>query len=245
VNPFLEILIRGIGAFILILLVTRLVGKTQVGQLTVSDFVNAIVIGSIGAAAVTDLKESGWYYVFGLLLFGLLTIGAEYLAMKYRPARKLLEGEPTVIIHNGKILEDNMRKLVYHVDDLTMQLRDKGVFNIADVEFAVLEPNGKLSVLLKSQKQPLTPQDLQLPTRYQGIPSEMIIDGIVIQQNLKQNNLTEEWLYQELEKQGIKSVQEVMYASLDTEGKLYVDKRQDIMAHVTDITDKLPGKMPQ
>ncbi|HBQ28017.1 hypothetical protein HX99_05290 [Peptococcaceae bacterium SCADC1_2_3] len=244
-NPFLEILIRGIGAFILILLVTRLVGKTQVGQLTVSDFVNAIVIGSIGAAAVTDLKESGWYYVFGLLLFGLLTIGAEYLAMKYRPARKLLEGEPTVIIHNGKILEDNMRKLVYHVDDLTMQLRDKGVFNIADVEFAVLEPNGKLSVLLKSQKQPLTPQDLQLPTRYQGIPSEMIIDGIVIQQNLKQNNLTEEWLYQELEKQGIKSVQEVMYASLDTEGKLYVDKRQDIMAHVTDITDKLPGKMPQ
>lgn len=244
-NPFLEILIRGIGAFILILLVTRLVGKTQLGQLTVSDFVNAIVIGSIGAAAVTDLKENGWYYVFGLLLFGLLTIGAEYIAMKYRPARKLLEGEPTVIIHNGKILEDNMRKLIYHVDDLTMQLRDKGVFNIADVEFAVLEPNGKLSVLLKSQKQPLTPQDLQLPTKYQGIPSEMIIDGIVIQQNLKQNNLTEEWLYQELEKQGIKSVQEVMYASLDTEGKLYVDKRQDIMAHVTDITDKLPGKMPQ
>jgi uncharacterized membrane protein YcaP (DUF421 family) len=245
VNPFLEILIRGIGVFIITLLVTRLVGKTQVGQLTVSDFINAIVIGSIGAAAVTDLKENGWYYVFGLLLFGLLTVGAEYLAMKYRPARKLLEGEPTVIIHNGKILEDNMRKLIYHMDDLTMQLRDKGVFNIADVEFAVLEPNGKLSVLLKSQKQPLTPQDLQLPTRYQGIPSEMIIDGVVIQQNLKQNNLTEEWLYRELEKQGIKSVQEVMYASLDTEGKLYVDKRQDVMAHVTDITDKLPGKIPQ
>jgi uncharacterized membrane protein YcaP (DUF421 family) len=245
VNPFLEILIRGIGVFIITLLVTRLVGKTQVGQLTVSDFINAIVIGSIGAAAVTDLKENGWYYVFGLLLFGLLTVGAEYLAMKYRPARKLLEGEPTVIIHNGKILEDNMRKLIYHMDDLTMQLRDKGVFNIADVEFAVLEPNGKLSVLLKSQKQPLTPQDLQLPTRYQGIPSEMIIDGVVIQQNLKQNNLTEEWLYQELEKQGIKSIQEVMYASLDTEGKLYVDKRQDTMAHVTDITDKLPGKIPQ
>ncbi len=244
-NPFLEIIIRGIGAFILILLVTRLVGKTQVGQLTVSDFVNAIVIGSIGASMVTDLKENGWYYAFGLFLFGLLTIGAEYLAMKYRPARKVLEGEPTVIIHNGKILEDNMRKNVYHMDDLTMQLRDKGVFNIADVEFAVLEPNGKLSVLLKSQKQPLTPQDLQLPTRYQGIPSEMIIDGIVIQQNLKQNNLTEEWLYRELEKQGIKSVQEVMYASLDTEGKLYVDKRQDVMAHVTDITDKLPGKIPQ
>lgn len=244
-NPFLEILIRAVGAFIIILLITRLVGKTQMGQLTVSDYINAIVLGSIGGAMVTDLKENGWYYVFGLLVFGLLTLGVEYLTMKCRPARKLIEGEPTIVIHNGKILEDNMRKLIYHIDDLTMQLREKGVFNIEDVEFAVVEPNGKLNVLLKTQRQPLTPQDLQLPTKYQGIPSEMIIDGVIIQQNLKQNNLTEEWLYQELEKQGIKSVSEVIYASLDTEGKLYVDKKQDTMDHVTDITDKLPGKMPQ
>jgi uncharacterized membrane protein YcaP (DUF421 family) len=80
---------------------------------------------------------------------------------------------------------------------------------------------------------------------YQGIPSELIVDGVVIQQNLKQNNLTEDWLYRELEKQGIKSVKDVMYASLDAEGKLYVDRKEDTMQHVTDITDKLPGKMPQ
>ncbi|MEW5897950.1 MAG: DUF421 domain-containing protein [Bacillota bacterium] len=244
-NPFLEILLRGLGAFIMVLIITRIVGKTQVGQLTVSDFINAIVIGSIAAAMVTDIKENAWYYTFGLALFGLLTVGAEYLAMKSRPARKLIEGEPTIVIHNGKILEDNMKKLIYHMDDLMMQLREKNVFNIADVEYAIAEPNGALSVLLKSQKRPLTPQDLQVPTKYEGVPSELVVDGVVIQQNLKQNNLTEEWLYRELEKQGIKSVKEVAYASLDIDGNLYVDKRQDALGHVTDITDRLPGKMPQ
>ncbi|AEG16849.1 protein of unknown function DUF421 [Desulfofundulus kuznetsovii DSM 6115] len=244
-NPYLQILIRGIGAFLGVLVITRVVGKTQVGQLTVADFVNAIVIGSIAAAMVTDLKENGWYYAFGLLLFGLLTVISEYASLKYRPLRKLIEGEPTVVIHNGKILENNMKKLIYNVDDLMMQLREKNVFNIADVEFAVAEPNGGLSVLLKSHKQPLTPSDMQIPTKYQGIPSELIVDGVVIQQNLKQNNLTEDWLYRELEKQGIKSVKDVMYASLDAEGKLYVDRKEDTMQHVTDITDKLPGKMPQ
>ena len=244
-NPFLEILIRGAGAFIIVLIITRVVGKTQIGQLTVSDFVNAIILGSIAAGMVTDLKENGRYYVFGLVLFGLFTIGAEYLSMKYRPARKLIEGEPTIVIHNGKILEDNMKKLIYHIDDLMMQLREKSVFNISDVEYAISEPNGELSVLLKSQKQPLTPGDLQLSTSYEGISSELIIDGVVIQQNLKQNNLTEEWLYRELEKKGVKSVKNVMYASLDTGGNLYVDKRQDTMQHITDITDKLPDRMPQ
>lgn len=244
-NPFLEILLRGVGAFLMVLIITRIVGKTQVGQLTISDFINAIVIGSIAAAMVTDIKENAWYYTFGLALFGLLTVGAEYLAMKSRPARKLIEGEPTIVIHNGKILEDNMKKLLYHMDDLMMQLREKNVFNIADVEYAIAEPNGALSVLLKSQKRPLTPQDLQMPTKYEGVPSELVVDGVVIQQNLKQNNLTEEWLYRELEKQGIKSVKEVAYASLDTDGNLYVDKKQDALGHVTDITDRLPGKMPQ
>ena len=244
-NPFLDILIRGTGAFITVIIISRAIGNSQVGQLTISDFVNAILIGSVAANMVTSLNESGWPLFFGLVLIGLFTLGAETLALKYRPARKIIEGEPVVLVHNGKILEDNMKKLIYHVDDLMMQLRDKNVFNIADVEFAISEPNGKLSVLLKSQKRPVTPHDLQLSTTYEGVPSEMISDGIVIMQNLKQNNLTEEWLYKELEKQGIKSVKEVFYASLDAKGQLYIDKKQDDLGNVTDITDKLPGEMPQ
>lgn len=238
-NPYLEIFARSLGAFALILVVVRLVGKSQVGKLTVSDFVNAIVIGSIGASMVVELQEKVSYYALGLVLFGALTWISEFIAMKSRPARKLLEGDPTVVIHNGKILEKNMTGLNYHVDDLTMQLREKEVFNISDVEFAVAEPNGELSILLKSQKLPLTPHDMGVPTSYQGIPSELVVDGQIIKQNLQQNNLDEAWLMQELALKGAHDVKKVTLASLDSQGNLYVDTIEDATDYTTDMTDKL------
>lgn len=244
-NPYLEVLIRSAGAFAGVVLITRMVGKSQVGQLTISDWVNGIVIGSIAAALAVDLKTGAGYYVFSLFIFTVLTIAAQWFGLKYRPAHKMLNDEPTVVVHNGKILERNMERMRYTVDDLTSQLRQKNAFNIADVEFAIAEPNGELSVLLKSQKAPLTPADLNIPTSYQGVPSELVADGVIIKQNLKQNNLTEDWLLGELQKQGVQSLKDVLYAGLDTGGNLYVDKRQDQMDYIQDITDKVPGKMPQ
>lgn len=236
-NPFLEVFIRSVGAFFGVLLITRIIGKTQIAQLNVTDFVNAIVLGSIAAVLATDIRENGWYYAFGLLVFGTLTFGTEYLSLKYRPARKLLEGEPTVVIHNGKILENNMKKMTYSMDDLTMQLREKNIFNMSDVEFAVLEPNGSLSVLPKSPKQPVTLEDMKLPGKYQGLSSELIVDGVVIYQNLRQNNLSKDWLDQQLKNQNIYDVREVAFASLDSEGKLYVDLKKDNLQWPRDITD--------
>lgn len=240
-GPHVEIGLRAVVAFFLVLFLTRLIGKGQMGQLTVSDFVNAIAIGSIAANMATDHKENASYYVIGIIVFAALTYLTNFLALKFRPVRKVLEGEPTVVIQNGKMLEKNMRKMLYSVDHLLMQLREKNVFNIADVEFAVAEPNGKLSVLLKSQHQSVTAQDLQLPTRYEGMVSEIIMDGKIIKQNLAQNNLTEDWLYNELKKQGITDPRQVALASLDTDGKLYVDKYDDKLPYQQDITDK-PNK---
>lgn len=244
-NPYLEVFIRALGAFAAVIFITRLVGKSQVGGLTITDWVNGVVVGSIAASLVTSVGEPAGYHVFGLLLFMTLTITSQWAGMKYRPAHKILSDEPTVVVHNGKILEGNMRKMRYTIDDLTSQLRQEGAFNIADVEFAIAEPDGELSVLLKSQASPVTPQDLNVPTKYKGVPSELVVDGVIIQQNLKQNNLDEDWLMGELQKQGIQSLKEVFYASLDSDGNLYVDKKRDDLDYVQDITDKLPGKMPQ
>jgi len=238
VNPYLEIALRAVAAFLGVILVTRVVGKQQLGELTVSDFVNAIAIGSIAAAMATDHKENVIYYIIGITIFGGLTYLTNFAGLKSRAARKLLEGEPTVVIHNGKILEKNMSKERYNMDNLTMQLREKNVFNISDVEFAILEPNGKLSVLLKSDKQPVTTGDIGVTTQYEGVASELIVDGKLIQQNLQQNNLSKEWLITQLQKQGIKSIEEVSFASLDTSGNLYVDKYHDNLQYVEDITDE-------
>lgn len=237
-NPYFEIALRAVFAFIAVLVLTRIIGKPQMGQLTVTDFVNAIVIGSIAANMATDHKENVWYYVIGIGIFGGLTIATNFTALKSRVARKIIEGDPVVVIHNGKILEKAMAKNRYSVDNLTMQLREKNVFNIGDVEFAVAEPNGELSVLLKSDKLPLTPKDMQIQTRYRGLSSELIVDGEIIYQNLEQNNLSAQWLFQELAKQGIKYPKNVVFACLDTSGNLYVDKVKDHLKYVQDMTDK-------
>lgn len=244
-NAYLEILIRSLGAFAGVIFITRLVGKSQVGGLNIADWVNGIVIGSIAASLATDLKTPAGIYAFALLIFWVLTIFSEWIGTKYRPVHKLLSDDPTVVVHNGVILEGNMSKMRYTVDDLTSQLRQKNAFNIADVEYAIAEPSGELSVLLKSQVAPVTPQDLNLPSKYKGVPSELVVDGVIIRQNLKQNNLEEDWLLGELQKQGFQSFKEVFYASLDQDGNLYVDKKQDKMTYIQDVTDKLPGKMPQ
>jgi len=244
-NPFLEIFLRATGAFIAVLFIARIIGKSQLGQLTISDWVNAIVMGSIAAGLAADLRTNPLYWLLGLCVFAGLTILVQYVGLKYRPARKMFEDEPTVVVHNGKILEKNMARMRYHMDNLMMQLREKGYFNIGDVEFAILEPNGELSVLPKSQKRPVTPADLKIPTQYEGVMSELVVDGVIIEQNLRQNKLNEEWLLGELQKQGIYSLSEVAYAGLDANGNLYVDRKQDNLEYVQDITDKIPGKMPQ
>lgn len=126
-TPHLEITLRAVGAFLGVLLLTRLIGKEQLGQLTVGDFVNAIAIGSIAAAMATDHKENVSYYIIGIAVFAGLTILTNYVSLKSRTARKILEGEPVVVIHNGKILEKNMSKQRYSIDSLNMQLREKNV----------------------------------------------------------------------------------------------------------------------
>lgn len=139
----------------------------------------------------------------------------------------MLAGESTILINNGKILENTMRKLNYSFDDLVQQLRQENVFDISKVEFAILEPSGELSILLKSQHNPVTPQDLNVSTHYEGLATEVVLDGKIIESNLSQKNLNPQWLHYELEKKGIKSIDEVAFAALASNGNLYLDLYRD------------------
>jgi uncharacterized membrane protein YcaP (DUF421 family) len=224
---YYQVALRTVLAFFAILLVTRILDKEQVGELTFYEYVTGITIGSLAADMATITIISPWVILTALVVFAALTFLMGFVSLKSRAARKLLEGAPTVMIQNGKILGKNMARCRYNIDDLLLQLRNQGVFNIAEVEFAVLESNGQLSVMLKSQKKSATREDLKIPTGYEGLSSELIIDGEIIYQNLQQNNLDEAWLIHELERQGIHSPKEIMLASLDTQGNLYVDKKVD------------------
>jgi uncharacterized membrane protein YcaP (DUF421 family) len=233
------IFIRSTFAFITLLVLTRLIGKKQLSQLTFFDYVNGITIGSIAASISIDLSVETIPSWVGLLTWTLWVILLGVVDLKSRRWRKFIDGEPTVVIQNGKILESKLEQLNYNIDDLRTQLRMQGAFNIAEVEFAILESNGELSVLKKSQHLPLTPADMSIPTVYKGIAVELIMDGKIIDQNLAQLGLSQEWLLRQILDQGYK-LEDVFYAELDTSGNLYIDNRDDLdkIPQVLDISDK-------
>ncbi|MCL6589827.1 MAG: DUF421 domain-containing protein [Firmicutes bacterium] len=192
-------------------------------ELTFFDYVVGITIGSIAATLSVQLNQNATATLAGLGVWSLLPILLAYLCLKNVWIRKVIEGEATVVVENGKILEANLARLRLSIDDLLAQLRAKNIFNIADVEFALFETCGKLSIQLKSQKQPLTPGDLNLPTQYMGLPTTLIEDGQVLTDALKSLKLTQAWLQYQLGKQNIKDPSQVSLAQLDTTGNLYVD----------------------
>ncbi|WP_018247406.1 YetF domain-containing protein [Orenia marismortui] len=221
-SEYLEAIWRSVVVFLLLAVLTRLIGRKLLSQITFFEFVTGVTIGTVAGAYIVNAIRGIWVLLAPVVL-AISTIGLSYLTIKSLRIRKLIEGEPVVIIQNGKILEKNMLKARYNLDHLEMQLRDKGVFNLNEVEFAILESTGKLSVLKKTPFVPVTPTDLNLETSYKGIATEIIKDGEVLEQNLKQNNLDFKWLYNELRKSGINDISKVMLASLNTDGFLYID----------------------
>lgn len=236
-DPYLRALFQTVLAFLGILVYARLLGKQQMSQLTFYDYATGITFGNIAAALAIDESDKLWLYIWVLTLFFLLSYSTGFITEKSRPMRKLIEGEPVVLIHNGKILEHNMNKARYNIENLMMQLREKDVFNLADVEYAIAETDGVLTVLKKSQKRPATPADLNINTGFEGLPSELIVDGKVIYQNLKQNNLDEQWLMIQLKNLGYNDPAEISYASLNADGQILIDEYRDKLEHLNDISD--------
>lgn len=240
----IEVTLQTLLAFGAIFIYTRILGKQQIGQLTFFEYITGITFGSIAGVLATDVGPLKTVLHFvSLTVFAGLTLLMGYLTLESRPARKLISGEPTVVVHNGKILEENLKKMRYNTDELLMQLREKDIFQLGDVEYAILEPNGSLSVLPKSQKRPLTPQDLGMPTSYEGVGTELVMDGRILFENLRQVNLDEKWLLDQLRQRGVSDLRQVVLAVLDSGGNLLLDVREDNLTSPLDITDD--PKFPQ
>ncbi|NLZ51687.1 MAG: DUF421 domain-containing protein [Thermoanaerobacteraceae bacterium] len=239
-NETVVVIVRGIIGFFSLLIFARLLGKQQISHLTFFEYVLGITIGSIAASLTTELSSRAWIHFVGLVVWAVSVLVLQLLTQKSRYAAKYMDGEPTVVVMNGKIMEDAMRKMRYRALDLMQQLRDKGIFDLNEVEFAILEVNGKLSVLKKPQFQPVTPQHLNITSIPNGIATELIYDGQIIKQNLKDLNITEEWLDSQLEAKGINDISEVFLATITPDGSFFVDTYMDRLKRIIDISD-YPG----
>ncbi len=219
------VIARTIILYLLVFATMRLTGKRQIGQLQPYEVTIAIMISALAAIPMEDVSIPLINSIIPILLLLSAQVLVSMLSMRVNSVRGFLCGKPSILVENGKIVEQELTKIRVNLNDLSEQLRLAGFYNLADVEFAVMESNGQLSVIPKSQKRPVTPEDLNIPTKYEGISQSLIIDGRVDRGNLQRIGLTEEWLSGELAKFGINDYRDVLLASIDTSGNLYYQEK--------------------
>ncbi|WP_018131457.1 DUF421 domain-containing protein [Effusibacillus pohliae] len=223
---WLNIIVRSIVSLLYLFLLTRWVGKRQISQLSFFEYVVGITVGSIAGVIATDIDGPLIYGLIALTIYGLFPVLTGWLALKSKTLRNIFYGNSTVLIKNGKIMEDNLKKARMTAEDLIAQLRLKNAFKAADVEFAAMEPNGSVSVLLKSKNQPLTPKHFGLAVAPVTEPQTVIIDGEIMDEPLATIGLNRQWLKAELEKIGV-ALENVFLGQVDENGQLYVDLYDD------------------
>jgi len=227
-NEILKVVLKTSISFVVLLISIRLLGKKQIGHLTFFNYITGITIGSIAANIISFTDEPFIYGLIGLICWCLLNVMIDYINLKSNKIRTLIDGEPTLVIKNGKILKKALASARINLADLTMILREKNIFSLKEVDYAIVEPNGRISVLKKQAEQPITKADLKIPIMpAQYLPTKIISDGQLIPNSLKELKLNQTWLENELNAQGITSINEVFYAEIETNGSLFVECNQD------------------
>ncbi|MFC3883057.1 DUF421 domain-containing protein [Bacillus songklensis] len=206
---------RTIFLYFLIMFIFRLMGKREIGELSILDLVVFIMIAEMAVIAIENPEDALSHTIVPMAVLMLVQIGLAYWSLKNQKVREILDGKPSVIIEHGKINEQEMKKQRYNFNDLLLQLREKNVKNITDVEFAILEPSGKLSVFEKEENNSgeKKKENLNLP---------FIMDGTIQEEHLLRANKTNLWLRQELRKLGYKEIKDISYCSYNN-GVFYID----------------------
>lgn len=219
------ILIRTIILYILIVAALRMMGKRQIGQLQPSELVVAMIISELASIPLERTEISLIAGIVPILTLIICEATFSFLTLKSKALRRAISGTPTILIEKGRVCEKEMERLRFNIDDLMEELRSNGYPNISDIEYAIIETNGELSVIPKSNKRPITPYDLDMSVEYEGLPYLLVSDGKINEPALKDSGLTKEWLMIKLSEYGIDKLNDVFIASLDTSGDFYVQKK--------------------
>ncbi len=212
---FLEIMGRTGLIYLIILFVFRIMGKREIGELSLLDLIVFMMMADIAVIAIENPNDGMWKSILPIATLSVIQIMFAFIALKWPVFRKLVDGKPSIIIHEGRIDKNAMRKLRYNFDDLLMQLRNEQVEKMSDVEYAIFEPSGKLSIYKKESNKKNSKPGLIFP---------LIQDGIIQNQNLKEIGKSESWLTQELDKKGYSNPKQILFCSIE-DGELFIIKQ--------------------
>jgi uncharacterized membrane protein YcaP (DUF421 family) len=238
VPEWIEVIIRSFCIIIGLFLITKLLGKKQLSKLSFFEYIAGITIGDIAGTLSMDLGLSLANGVSSILVWLLFPLILSIVSLKSKTVRDFVEGNSTVFIKNGKIMEDNLKKEKYSADELLEQLRRKNIFRVADVEFALLEPTGEITAMLKREKQPLTVGDIIKNSASIKEPQTVVMDGRILDEPLATIGLNRGWLKEELDKIGV-TPENVFIGQVDSYGQLTVDLYDDKIQVPPPVTQKL------
>lgn len=210
----LQVAITSVVSFLVLFFLAKIMGHRQIAQLSVFDYINGITIGSIAAELATEL-EKPLRPLLAMVIYALLTVLLEALALKYQRLRKFISGTPSIILDNGKLYRDNMKKARLDLTEFLIQCRQQGYFDLGAIQTAVYESDGRLTILPVAERRPATSEDLGVAPEKEQFFTEVIMDGRILGGNLQRMGVNETWLEKQLQAQGYHSAKEIYLGLVD------------------------------
>ena len=222
---FLLLCLTALGSFTALFLIAKLAGHKQIAQLDFFDYITGISIGSIAAEMATELEEP-WKPLTAMVIYGGATLLLSIVTNKLPRSRKYISGTPDILMDHGKLYYENLKKAKLDLSEFMVMCRQQGYFDLTNIQTAVFEYNGKLSILPVSSQRPVTPQDMKLAPEQELLFTELIMDGQILEENLKRMGLNLTWLEKQLEQHHVHSAKDVFLALCDRNGKFMLYKKE-------------------
>lgn len=218
----LKIIGLSIGSIIILFILTKIMGQREMSQLSIFDYFITITIGSIAAEMSTSLENNFIQPVVAMIVYAVITLIVSFLNTKFVKLRPILSGKTLILYDNGTLFKENFKKAKIDLNEFLVQCRTSGFFSLSDIKTALLEENGKISFLPYSNKRPANPSDFNMKPKEDGIITNLILDGKIMEENLKELKVDKLWLMEMLQKQGIIKTDNIFLATYNTDGNLSV-----------------------
>lgn len=219
---FFDIVLRSLLSSFSLFILAKLMGRKQISQLNTFDYIIGITIGSIAAEMTVNKDVEYWVCIVAMTSFALIGVLISYVTTKSITLRRVITGVPIILIERGKIIEEGLNKARFDINDLLQECRANGYFDISEIEYAMMEANGRISFLLKSKYNPVTPNDMKLKVSNKGLCANLVIDGNIMHEHLKNINKDEDWLLTRLKKEGYENCYNILLLICDTKEKFTI-----------------------